>query len=149
MNTPLEALGDGWSLDALVDVMVEQGYAEDAARIRGHLRRSAPDAQNIVHTAVAGRTDVRVRRVHADRRPRRLHGGRREHPLSDSAGATRGDPWEQPRRADLWFEVLPDGEADGQRVHAEQDRRRAVALVGEIVARASSEIPRLGAAGSL
>lgn len=138
MNTPLEALEDDWSLDALVDVMVEQGYVEDVARIAVTFE-VAPDAQNIVHTAVAGRSEFAFDAftLIVDRADFTAAGVNIRYRILPADG---GDPWSCPA-ANLWFEVLPDGEA-ADNAFMQSKTAEGGALVGEIVARASSKIPR-------
>lgn len=136
MHTPLEALKDGWSLDALVEVLAAQGYAEEVARIPVTFR-VAPDGRNIVHTDIVGaRTftfdDFTLTVERADFTAAGVNIRYRIRPSG-------GDPW-QCAAADLWFEVLPEGEAV-ENAFMQSKSSEGGELVGEIVARASSGIP--------
>ena len=137
MNSPLEALKDGWSLDALVDVMVEQGYAEEAVRIPVSFT-VRPDAKNIVHTAIDGRKTFVFDEftMIIDRADFTAAGVNIRYRILPRDAM---DPWDSPA-ARMWFEVLPDGEATDN-AFMQSKTSEGGHLVGEIVARASSEIP--------
>lgn len=137
MNSPLEALKDGWSLDALVDVMVEQGFAEEAVRIPVSFT-VRPDAKNIVHTAIDGRKTFVFDEftMIIDRADFTAAGVNIRYRILPRDAM---DPWDSPA-ARMWFEVLPDGEATDN-AFMQSKTSEGGHLVGEIVARASSEIP--------
>ena len=119
MHTPLEALKDGWSLDALVDVLAAQGYAEEVARIPVTFR-VAPDGRNIVHTDIVGaRTftfdDFTLTVERAD-----FTAAGREHSLPHPPERRRSVAV---RRGGPLVRGAARGRGGGERLHAEQEQR--------------------------